>query len=196
MTTALNQQALEQLFLNARTVNSWQDKAVTAETLQQLFQLVIQGPTAANSLPARLTFVQSPEAKARLKPLLAPGNVDKTMAAPVTVIVAMDYDFPEHLPRLFPYADARSWFAGNDAAIAESAIRNSSLQGAYVILAARALGLAAGPMSGFNNAGVDAEFFAGTKVKSNFLINLGYPDNTVLPARAPRPDFDEYARVL
>lgn len=196
MTTALNQQALEQLFLNARTVNSWQDKAVTAETLQQLFKLVIQGPTAANSLPARLTFVQSPEAKARLKPLLAPGNVDKTMAAPVTVIVAMDYDFPEHLPRLFPYADARSWFAGNDAAIAESAIRNSSLQGAYVILAARALGLTAGPMSGFNNAGVDAEFFAGTKVKSNFLINLGYPDDTVLPARAPRPDFDEYARVL
>lgn len=195
-TIALATPALEQLFLNARTHNTWHDKAVSAETLHQLYELAIQGPTAANSLPARLTFIQSETAKARLKPFLAPGNVDKVMKAPVTLIVAMDYDFIEHLPRLFPYTDARSWYVGNDALIAETAFRNSTLQGAYVLLAARALGLDAGPMSGFDAAGVDTEFFAGTKVKSNFLISLGYGDASTLHPRAPRPSFDEYARVL
>jgi len=194
--TALNTASLDQLFREARTHHHWQDKPVTADTLQALYALAIQGPTAANTLPARFVFVQSAEAKAQLQPHLAPGNVEQTLAAPVTVIVGMDYDFPEHLPRLFPFADARSWYVGNDALIAETALRNSTLQAAYLLIAARALGLDAGPMSGFDNAGVDATFFQGTAVKSNFLINLGYGDASRLHPRAPRPDFAEYARIL
>lgn len=192
----LDNTALAQLFLNARTHSNWQDRPVTTETLQQLFALAIQGPTAANSLPARLLFVRSAAAKARLRPFLAPGNVDKTLAAPATVIVAMDHDFPEHLPRLFPHVDARSWYEGNEALIAETAFRNSTLQGAYVLLAARALGLDAGPMSGFDAAGVDAEFFAGTRIRSNFLINLGYGNSDSLRPRGPRPAFDDFAQIL
>ncbi len=193
---ALNTASLDQLFREARTHHHWQDKPVSADTLQALYALAIQGPTAANTLPARFVFVQGAEAKAQLQPHLAPGNVEQTLAAPVTVIVGMDYDFPEHLPRLFPFADARSWYAGNDALIAETALRNSSLQAAYLLIAARALGLDAGPMSGFDNAGVDATFFKETAVKSNFLINLGYGDASRLHPRAPRPDFAEYARIL
>lgn len=194
--TPLGNAALDQLFLQARTHSAWLDKPVSAGTLEQLFKLAIQGPTAVNSLPARLVFVQSAEAKARLKPHLSAGNVDKTLAAPVTVIVGADHDFPDHLERLFPHTDARPWFAGNDALIAESAFRNSSLQAAYVILAARALGLDAGPMSGFDNAGIDAEFFAGSNIRSNVLINLGYGDHGKLYPRLPRPDFADYARIL
>ena len=193
---ALNTASLDQLFREARTHHHWQDKPVSADTLQALYALAIQGPTAANTLPARFVFVQSAEAKAQLQPHLAPGNVEQTLAAPVTVIVGMDYDFPEHLPRLFPFADARSWYVGNDALIAETALRNSTLQAAYLLIAARALGLDAGPMSGFDNAGVDATFFKETAVKSNFLINLGYGDASRLHPRAPRPDFAEYARIL
>ena len=193
---ALNTASLDQLFREARTHHHWQDKPVSADTLQALYALAIQGPTAANTLPARFVFVQGAEAKAQLQPHLAPGNVEQTLAAPVTVIVGMDYDFPEHLPRLFPFADARSWYVGNDALIAETALRNSSLQAAYLLIAARALGLDAGPMSGFDNAGVDATFFKETAVKSNFLINLGYGDASRLHPRAPRPDFAEYARIL
>ncbi len=196
MSNALDTRALEQLFLAARTHHAWLDKPVSADTLQQLYALAIMGPTSANCLPARFVFVQSPEAKARLEPFLAPGNVEQTRAAPVTVIVAHDHDFPEHLPRLFPFTDARSWFVGNEAKIAETALRNGSLQGAYLLLAARALGLDAGPMSGFDNAGVDGEFFAGTRVRSNFLINIGYGDAGKLHPRAPRPAFAEYARIL
>lgn len=196
MSNTLDTQALEQLFLQARTHHAWLDKPVSADTLRRLYELTIQGPTSANCLPARFVFVQSAEAKARLVPFLAPGNVEQTLASPVTVIVAHDHDFPEHLPRLFPFADARSWFAGNSAKIAETALRNGSLQGAYLLLAARALGLDAGPMSGFDNAGVDAEFFAGTQVRSNFLINIGHGDAGKLHPRAPRPAFDEYARIL
>lgn len=196
MTHALDARALDQLFLQARTVNQFSDTPVSDGTLQQLFNLAIQGPTAVNALPMRLLFLRSPEAKARLKPFLAEGNVDKTMVAPVTVIVAMDHDFPTTLPRLFPYVDARAWYEGNEPLIAETALRNSSLQGAYLLLAARALGLHAGPMSGFDNAGVDAEFFAGTRVRSNFLINLGYGSTEGLHPRAPRLTFDEVARVL
>lgn len=196
MTTALDPRALDQLFLAARTVTQFDATPVSDDTLRQLFELTIQGPTAVNALPMRLVFVRSPEAKARLKPFLAPGNVDKTLAAPVTVIVAMDHDFPDTLPRLFPYVDARSWYTGNDALIAETALRNSSLQGAYLLLAARALGLHAGPMSGFDNAGVDAEFFAGTRVRSNFLVNLGYGSTDGLPPRAPRHAFEDAARIL
>lgn len=196
MSNALDSQALDQLFLKARTHTAWLDEPVADATLRQLFELAIQGPTSANSLPARFVFVRSAEAKARLRPFLAPGNVDKTMAAPVTVIVAHDHSFYEELPRLYPHADARSWFAGNEALAAATAFRNGSLQGAYLLLAARALGLDAGPMSGFDNAGVDAEFFAGTQVKSNFLINLGHGDASKLHPRSPRPTFDEFARIL
>lgn len=196
MNAPLSPAALDQLFLQARSTQHFADKPVSRELLEQLFTLAIQGPTAANSLPMRLVFVQGAEAKARLKPHLAPGNVEKTLAAPVTVIVAMDHDFPELLPRYFPFADARSWYVGNPSLIAETAFRNSSLQGAYVLLAARALGLAAGPMSGFDAAGLDAEFFAGTRVRSNFLINLGYADDSVPHPRAPRPTFAEVAQVL
>lgn len=196
MSNELDTKALEQLFLQARTHHAWLQRPVSADTLQRLYELAIQGPTSANSLPGRFIFLQSEAAKARLVPFLAAGNVEQTLAAPVTVIVAHDHDFPEHLPRLFPFADARSWFAGNSAKIADTALRNGSLQGAYLLLAARALGLDTGPMSGFDNAGVDAEFFAGTRMRSNFLINIGYGDASKLHARAPRPGFDEYARIL
>lgn len=191
----LSDSALDQLFLTARTHNAWQDKPVDDALLHRLIDLAKFGPTSANSSPARFVFVKSPEAKARLKPALSEGNLAKTLAAPVTVIVGMDMAFYDHLPRLFPHADARSWFAGNDALIQATAFRNSSLQGAYLIMAARALGLDAGPMSGFDNAAVDAAFFAGTTVKSNFLVNLGYGDPAGLHPRGPRFDFDDIARI-
>ncbi|MEL0027420.1 MAG: malonic semialdehyde reductase [Perlucidibaca sp.] len=196
MHTALDDHALDQLFRQARSHHAWLDIPVSPDTLRQLYELTMQGPTSANSLPARFVFVQGQEAKARLLPFLAPGNVEQTLAAPVTVIVAQDHDFPEHLPRLYPHTDARSWFAGNEIKIAETAFRNSSLQGAYLILAARALGLDAGPMSGFDNAGVDAVFFAGTRIRSNFLVNLGHGDHSRLHPRGPRPDFAAYASIL
>lgn len=192
----LDDHALRQLFIDARTHSAWLDKPVDDALLQRLYELAVLGPTAANSQPARFVFVKSAAAKERLRPFLAPGNVDKTMAAPVTVIVGADHAFHDHLPRLFPHVDARSWFAGNDALIATSAMRNSSLQGAYLMLAARALGLDCGPMSGFDNAGVDQAFFAGTAVRSNFLVNLGYGDAGKLHPRHPRPAFAEFARIL
>jgi 3-hydroxypropanoate dehydrogenase len=191
----LSDQALDQLFREARTHNDWQPKAVDDAVLRQLMQLTLLGPTSANSSPGRFVFVKSQKAKEKLRPALSPGNLDKTMAAPVTVIVGMDMAFYEHLPKLFPHADARSWFVGNDKAIADTAFRNSTLQGGYLILAARALGLDTGPMSGFDAAKVDEAFFAGTTVKSNFLINLGYGDPAKLFARSPRFSFDEAARI-
>jgi 3-hydroxypropanoate dehydrogenase len=191
----LSDAALDQLFREARTHNDWQSKAVDDAVLRQLIELTSLGPTSANSSPARFVFVKSPEAKEKLRPALSPGNLDKTMAAPVTAIVGMDMAFYEHLPKLFPHADARSWFAGNDKAIADTAFRNSTLQGGYLIVAARALGLDTGPMSGFDAAKVDQAFFAGTTVKSNFLINLGYGDPAKLFARSPRFSFDEAARI-
>jgi 3-hydroxypropanoate dehydrogenase len=196
MNTPLNQEALNQLFLEARTHNGWQDKPVSDELLHRLFQLTVMGPTSANMQPARYVFVKTPEGKEKLKQAMAPGNLEKTMAAPVTVIIATDHEFYEQLPRLFPHADAKSWFVGNQPFIDVSAFRNSSLQGAYLLLAARALGLDTGPMSGFDNAKVDELFFAGTKVKSNFLINLGYGDASKLFPRSPRPTFDEFAKVV
>lgn len=196
MNTALNDAALKQLFLDARTHNGWLDTPVSDELLKQLHQLTVMGPTAANSQPLRVVFVKSAEAKARLKPHLSPGNVDKTMSAPVTAIIASDYAFYEHLPTLFPHADAKSWFVGNQPMIDAAAFRNSSLQGGYFILAARALGLDTGPMSGFDNAGVDKDFFAGTAIKSNFLVNLGYGDVAKLFPRGPRPAFAEFAKIL
>lgn len=196
MPLPLDDNALNQLFLDARTHNAWLDQPVPDDLLRRLYQLAVQGPTAANTQPARFVFVKTPAAKERLRPHLAPGNLDKTMAAPVTVIVGSDQAFYEHLPTLFPHTDARAWFVGNESLIATSALRNSSLQGAYLILAARALGLDTGPMSGFDNAGVDREFFSGTAIKSNFLINLGYGDASRLHPRNPRPSFEEFAQLL
>ncbi|MGL6290654.1 MAG: malonic semialdehyde reductase [Silanimonas sp.] len=193
--TALDANALDQLFRSARTHNAWQAKDVPDALLHELYDLLKWGPTSANSSPARFVFVKSAEAKAKLKATLSPGNVDKTMSAPATVIVAQDMAFYDKLPQLFPHADARSWFAGNDALIETTAFRNATLQGAYLIMAARSLGLDTGAMSGFDNAKLDAAFFAGTTVKSNFLINLGYGDAAGLFPRSPRLSFDEAARI-
>ena len=192
----LNQSALDTLFYSARTHNGWLDREVSNAQLELLYDLLKWAPTSANSSPARLVFVRSAEAKARLLPALSAGNADKTMAAPVTVIVGMDLAFYEKLPQLSPAVDARSWFAGKDEAIRSTAFRNSSLQGAYLIMAARAIGLDCGPMSGFDNAKVDEAFFAGTMVKSNFLCNLGYGDVAKVRPRAPRLAFDEACKIV
>jgi len=184
------------LFRTARTYNAFLPKEVTDAQLHALYELMKFGPTSANSSPMRLVFVKSAAAKEKLKPFLSEGNRAKTMAAPVTAIVANDHAFYEKLPRLFPHADARSWFAGNQPHIDTTAFRNATLQGAYVIMAARALGLDCGPMSGFDNAGVDQAFFAGTTIKSNFLINIGYGDSSRdLFPRSPRLSFDEACRI-
>lgn len=196
MSTAIADSALDQLFNLARTHHHWQARRVSDAMLRQLYTIASQGPTSANGCPGRFVFLSSPEAKARLEPHLLPGNVAQTLQAPVTVIVAADSEFYEALPTLYPHSDARSWFAGNDALIEETMLRNSSLQGAYLILAARALGLDCGPMSGFDKAGVDAEFFADGRWRSNFLINLGYGDASRLHPRLPRPAFDEACRIL
>lgn len=196
MTDRLSEDSLAQLFHGARTHNAWQDRDVPDALLRDLVSLVLLGPTSANCSPARFVFVKSREAKERLKPFLSEGNQEKTMQAPVCTIIGYDLDFYEHLPTLFPHTDAKSWFAGKPEKIAETAFRNSSLQGGYLIMAARALGLDCGPMSGFDPAGVDATFFAGTKVKSNFLCNLGYGDSAALFPRSPRFDFDQVARIL
>ncbi len=192
----LNEQSLDTLFRTARTHNGWQDKPVSDELLRQVYDLMKWAPTSANSSPARILFIKSESAKKRLLPALIEGNVEKTRTAPVTAIIAQDHEFYEKLPQLFPHTDARSWFVGNQALIDTTTFRNATLQGAYLIIAARALGLDAGPMSGFDNAKVDQEFFAGTKIKSNFLINLGYGDPSKLFPRSPRLSFDEAAKIL
>jgi 3-hydroxypropanoate dehydrogenase len=196
LTDTLPDASLDQLFRDARTRGAWRDKDVPDSLLHELVDLVKLGPTSGNCSPARFVFVKSHEAKERLKPFLSDGNREKTMKAPVCAIIGYDLDFYEYLPFLFPHTDAKSWFAGKPEKIQATAFRNGSLQGAYLILAARALGLDCGPMSGFDNAGVDQEFFAGTKVKSNFLCNLGYGDDSPLRPRSPRFDFDEMARIL
>ncbi|MCC5096920.1 malonic semialdehyde reductase [Xanthomonas campestris] len=195
MSDLLNAAALDQLFRTARTQNAFLDTPVSEDLLRELYDLVKWGPTAANGSPARFVFVTTAEGKEKLKPALSEGNAAKTLAAPVTAIIGFDEDFHEKLPYLFPHAAAKSWFDGPRTARTESAFRNSSLQGAYLILAARALGLDAGPMSGFDNAKVDAAFFAGTPIKSNFLVNLGYGDPAGLFPRLPRLSFDEAARI-
>lgn len=196
MSEMLSDTALDQLFRNARTFNAWLDREVTDAQLHKLYDLLKFGPTSANSSPMRLVFVKSAEAKAKLSPFLSEGNRAKTMAAPVTAIVANDHAFHEKLPQLFPHTDAKSWFEGNQPLIDTTAFRNATLQGAYLILAARALGLDCGPMSGFDNAGVDAAFFAGTAIKSNFLVNLGYGDaSRDLFPRSPRLSFDEACTI-
>lgn len=192
----LTEHALQQLFLSARTHSKWLHRDVPDALLVQLVDLLKMGPTSANCSPARIVFVKSKEAKQKLAPALSAGNLEKTLAAPICAIIGQDMRFYDQLPKLFPHTDARSWFTGNDAKIAETALRNSSLQGAYLILAARALGLDCGPMSGFDPAKVDAAFFACTSVKSNFLCNLGYGDAAALKARSPRFGFDEMARIV
>jgi len=192
-----NDAALDLIFRTARSFNRFTDQPVSDDTLRQLYVLLKWGPTSMNCQPARYVFVKSAEAKARLKPGLAPGNADKTMAAPVTVIVAQDPRFYEQLPAQFPAVPgARDMFAGNAALADATAFRNSSLQAAYLIVAARALGLDCGPMSGFDAAKVDAEFFPGGEFKSNMLINLGYGDAAGNYPRGPRLGFDEVARIV
>lgn len=188
--------ALDQLFHDARTFNRFRDEAVPDELLHAAFDLARLAPTSANSSPGRILFVKSPAAKKRLEPALSDGNRAKTMKAPVTAIMAYDMEFYEHLPRLFPHDDARSWFAGKPKAIETTAFRNGTLFGAYFILAARAVGLDCGPMSGFDNEKVDREFFAGTTWRSNFLINLGFGDASGLHPRNPRFEFDEACKTL
>lgn len=194
--TPLSPEAIDQLFLDARTYNAWSDRDVTDDQIMRLIDILKMGPTSANCSPARFHFVKSPEAKARLKPHLSGNNAEKTMQAPVCVIIGNDMQFYEHLPKLFPHTDARSWFVGNDEKIAETAFRNGTLQGAYLILAARAIGLDCGPMSGFDKDGVDKAFFAGTSIRSNFLCNLGYGTTENLFDRSPRFAFDEMAKIL
>lgn len=196
MAQPLNDAALDQLFRTARTYNGYLDKAVTTEQLDAIWELMKYGPTSANCLPARLIWCVSQESKEKLAALTMPSNGEKILSAPVSVIIGMDMEFYEQLPELFPHADARSWFAGNDAMIQSTAFRNSTLQGAYFMLAARALGLDTGPMSGFSNDAVDAAFFAGTKVKSNFISTLGYGDPASIFDRSPRPGFDRFNTVV
>ncbi len=195
----LNSEGMDLIFRSARTHNGWQAKPVSDEQLRQLYELMKWAPTTMNSGPARILFLRSREAKERLKPALSPGNVDKTMAAPVTAIIAYDTQFYEMLPQLFPHnPNARGVFAGDDkkAHVETTAFRNGSMQGGYFIIAARAIGLDCGPMSGFNNAKVDAEFFAGSAVKSNFLCNLGYGDPVKVMPRNPRLAFDQACKLL
>ncbi len=192
----LDDAGLDLIFRRARTHRAWLDRAVPETLLRRVYELACLGPTSANCRPMRLVFVTSSEAKERLRPCLSPGNVEKTMKAPVTAIVGEAMDFYEDLPRLFPTADMRALFVGKPDFIADTAFRNSSLQGAYLMLAARALGRECGAMSGLDNAKVDAEFFPDGRVKSNFLCNLGYGDPGKLAARPPRYAFDEVCRVV
>ncbi len=192
----LDDSSLDTLFRTARTQNRWTAEPVSDETLHTLYDLLKFGPTSANCSPARFVFLRTGEARQRLLPALSAGNVEKTLTAPVTVIVATDPRFYDRLPELFPHADARAWFAGNAALAEETAFRNGTLQGAYLIMAARAVGLDAGPMSGFDRAVVDAAFFAESGLKSNFLVNLGHGDPEGLFPRSPRLAFDEACLML
>ena len=196
MAEKLSEEGLDLLFRAARTYNGYQDRPVSEDQLHAIWDLVKWGPTSANMLPARIIWCVSQESKDKLAALTSGTNGPKIQAAPVTAIIGMDLEFYEHLPRLFPHADARSWFAGNEKLVEVSAFRNSSLQGAYFIMAARALGLDTGPMSGFDNDAVDAAFFAGTSVKSNFITTLGYGDPATIFDRSPRPDFGDFNTIV
>ncbi len=192
----LDDQGLRLLFTDARTHNGWVDKPVTDAEIKQIFEVMKMGPTSANCSPARFVFVRTKEGKERLRPALSSGNLEKTMAAPVVAIVAWDTKFYEHLPRLFPHnLDAKNWFANSETVAHATAFRNGTLQGAYFIIAARALGLDVGAMSGFDNAKVDAEFFPDGRFKSNFLVNIGHGDPAKLFDRSPRFAFDEVCQL-
>lgn len=195
MAEPIDDRALDQLFRTARSYTGYTDAPVAESDLHAIWDLMKWGPTSANQLPARIVWCRTDAAKEKLAALASDSNADKIRKAPVTAIIGMDMKFYDELPRLFPHTDARSWFVGNDTLIRDSAFRNSSLQGAYLILAARALGFDTGPMSGFDNAKVDAAFFAGTDVKSNFITTLGHGDPSRLHERLPRPAFDEFNRI-
>jgi len=196
MAHVLAADALDILFNQARSHNGWQDKAVSEAQLQQLYHLMKMGPTAANCCPARITFVQSAQSKEKLRGCLDAGNVEKSMTAPVVAIIAMDMHFYQQLPILFPHTDARAWFEGRPAKIEQSAFLNSSLQGAYLIMAARSIGLDCGPMSGFDNDKLDAAFFPAGKIKSNFICALGYGDDSKLHTRGPRLEFNQACEIV
>lgn len=191
----LDDKSLDILFRNGRTHSAWLSKPVPDELLKKIYDLAKMGATSANSSPMRVVFVKSKEAKEKLRTVLDAGNVEKTMAAPATAIIGQDMEFYEKLPFLFPHTDARSWFAGKKEKIEIAAFRNSTLQGAYLMLAARALSLDCGPMSGFDNEKMDAIFFAGTSFRSNFICNLGYGDFSKLYPRSPRLSFDEACKI-
>ena len=191
----LDEKALDIIFRNARTYNGWLDKDVTDAQLKQIFDLLKFGPTSANCSPMRIKFLKTDEAKAKLKPHLMEGNVDKTMGAPAIAVMANDLEFYEKLPKLFPHTDARSWFVGNDELIKSTAFRNGTLQGAYLIIAARAIGLDCGPMLGFDTEGVKNEFFKDENVEVNFLCNIGYGDESAIFHKLPRLSFDEACRI-
>ena len=196
MSQPLSDAALDQLFRTARTYNGYLDKPVSTAQLHAIWDLMKFGPTSANMLPARLVWCTTDAAKAKLAACCLPANAEKVLKAPVTVIIGMDLDYHEQLPWLFPHTDAKAWFDGNEPLREVSAMRNSSLQGAYFILAARALGLDTGAMSGFSNDAVDAAFFAETpRVKSNFISTLGYGDPATIFDRSPRPDFETFNRI-
>jgi 3-hydroxypropanoate dehydrogenase len=186
----------QQIFDNARTANLYLDKPVDDALLHQLYDMLKFGPTSANCSPARIQFVKTPEAKSKLVACMIDSNVQKTQSAPVTAIIGMDMQFYDKLPQLFPHTDARAWFVGNQASIDATAFRNSSLQGGYLIIAARALGLDCGPMSGFNGAQVDAAFWNGTMVKTNFVCTLGYADHSKIHPRNMRLAFDEACQIV
>ena len=196
MNTPLTDAALDQLFRTARTYNGYLEKPVSEAQLHAIWELMKYGPTSANCLPARIIWCTSTEAKEKLAALTMPANGEKILKAPVTAIIGMDMEFYEQLPELFPHTDARSWFVGNAELIEKTAFRNSSLQGGYFILAARALGLDTGPMSGFNNQAVDEAFFAGTSIKSNFISTLGYGDPESIFGRSPRPEFARFNTIV
>ena len=191
----LNDLALDQLFREARSYNRWQDRELSDEQLHQLYELMKWGPTAANCCPARIVFVKGEQAKQRLKPCLDEGNVEKSMSAPVVALIGMDMAFYEQLPKLFPHTDARSWFVGKPEKIEVNALRNSSLQAAYLMLAARSLGLDCGPMSGFDAPMLEEVFFPGGTVRANFICALGYGSEEKLYSRGPRLSFDEACRI-
>jgi 3-hydroxypropanoate dehydrogenase len=196
MSKPLPDASLDQILRDARTHNAWRDEPVSDATLRALADLLKMGPTSANCSPARIVFARTDEAKAKLKPHLAGGNVEKTMTAPVCAIIGYDTRFYEYMGQLFPHTDARAWFEGNEALIEETAFRNSTLQGAYLIVAARSLGLDCGPMSGFDADGVSEAFFPGGRVKVNFLCNLGHGDPEKLFPRSPRFEFDEFCAII
>ena len=193
---SITEQDKDILFRKARTYNGWLDKDVPDDLLKEVFDLMKWGPTSANCLPMRVKFVKSKEAKERLKPYLMEANQEKTLKAPAVAIIAYDMEFYEHLPRLFPHTDAKSWFVGDAKNILETANRNGTLQGGYFILAARALGLDCGPMSGFDKDGVKEEFFPDDNYVVNFLCNLGYGDESTIFERSPRFDFDDVCEIV
>ena len=196
MSEPLSDAALDQIFRTARTYNGYLDRPVSTEQLHAIWELMKMGPTSANMMPARLVWCTSAAAKAKLAPFCLPANAEKVLKAPVTVIIGMDLDYHEQLPWLFPHADAKSWFDGNEPLREISAMRNSTLQGAYFIVAARALGLDTGPMSGFSNEAVDSAFFADQpRVRSNFISTLGYGDAATIFERSPRPEFERFNSI-